>query len=221
MKNLKGLNLSAALGGFLLVLSLHQSSSAQVVSGTWNGIETYNIELQIFGQPQQFYSGTQSAVFQISAINDTNPGRNGLLDVTMQVTGAFDVPGFGNTISGAGIAYDPQDPFGPTSASGMAYGNYPPLEPSGDFFSGDFSLTYQSIGSDGLIDVGGGSALAHLTSFQSLNLESFILEMATFQAVPEPSSIVMAASGALLVLIVALVRARRASPCKPRSALIG
>jgi hypothetical protein len=39
--------------------------------------------------------------------------------------------------------------------------------------------------------------------------------------VPEPSSLVMAASGALVILAVALVQARRVRPYKPRSALTG
>jgi hypothetical protein len=39
--------------------------------------------------------------------------------------------------------------------------------------------------------------------------------------VPEPSSVVMAASGALVILAVALVQARRVRPYKPRSALTG
>jgi hypothetical protein len=43
----------------------------------------------------------------------------------------------------------------------------------------------------------------------------------SFTTVPEPSSIVLAASGSLLVLAVALVRARRVSPYKPHSALTG
>jgi hypothetical protein len=43
----------------------------------------------------------------------------------------------------------------------------------------------------------------------------------TFTTVPEPSSVVMAASGALLVFTVALGRARRASPYQPRSVLTG
>ena len=201
MKNKKCLNLNAALGGFLLVLSLHQSSTAEMVSGTWSGIESYNVEVTPLGQPTQFYSGTQSAVFQIFKDSDFPNDQN----ATIQVTGAFVIPGFGNTISVFGPTV-PFDPFGPTSASASLELVSPP-----DIGSGDFSVTYQSVGSNGLIDVGDGSALAHLTFFQEI-FPVTVRATATFQTVvPEPSSIVMAASGALVVLAVALVRARRES----------
>ena len=169
-----------------------------MVPGTWNGIESYNIELVLAGQPPQFYSGTESAVFDIF----TEIGAPAA--VTIRVTGAYILPGFDTSMISMFGLLDPQFPFGPTSASASFSLTSPPLVESGDF-----SLTYQSIGSNGLIDVGDGSALAHLSYSQYTYIPETVFATVTFQTVPEPSTIVLATIAALAMSAVGLRRARR------------
>jgi hypothetical protein len=209
MKNLKRLNLITALAALLAVLSLHQSSSAQAVFGTWNGSASYDVKItpQGFGQPTQEYTGTVPSLFTIQTVDEGGVPPN---DVAISVT-IPPIPGIGNMITAFGPTF-PTNPFGPTSATAvLGREDTPPVVQSGDF-----SLTYESIAPNGVINVGNGTAIAQLNweDFAYFNpvtgLNEHVVESATFNSpsiVPEPASIVMAASGALLVLACAFVRA--------------
>jgi hypothetical protein len=91
------------------------------------------------------------------------------------------------------------------SLQGMFTSTFSLTDPSGEYIAGGNPADV-SISANLVRDTIKGSVTGDY-----INME--------FQTVPEPSSIVMAASGALLVLTSVLVRARRMSPYKPRSAL--
>jgi hypothetical protein len=102
----------------------------------------------------------------------------------------------------------PDDAFGPTSAIGSLL---PVGGPSGQSF-GKFAVSYESILPDGEIVVGDGTALADLTEFffDTPDPGDEIIRTASFQSsnIPEPSSIVLATSAALMILACTILRAR-------------
>jgi hypothetical protein len=174
-----------------VALSLPGSSSAQFIQslGTWTGFDTFDITVTdpFTGQLISSDSGSGPATLSLG-IDGTIAIEGGHFPIIGE--GAFTV-------------------FGPTSAS--ASFNFDD-GPGGSFF-GNFFVTYESILPNGQIDVGNGSAVADLTTIVfdfSRGLDSTMTEsIATFTAVPEPPSSVLAGLAILVIAAVAWMRSFR------------
>jgi hypothetical protein len=178
-----------------LALSLPGSSSAQFIpspSGTWTGIETFDI------------TATNAATGQIiSSDSGSGPAILSIGNSNVTIEGAH-IP-----IIGDGIII-PGD-FGPTSASqSFSFDGGP-----AGAFSGNFFVTYESILPNGQIDVGNGGAVADLTTIEfnlvgppfSIRTVS-IVTFATLP-VPEPPSSVLAGVAILVIATIAWMRGFR------------
>jgi hypothetical protein len=185
--------LIAAATAFV-ALSLPRSSSAQFSfsqpSGTWTGVDTFDITVSnvLTGQLIRSDSGSGPATFSIG--NDTMTIEGGAVFPIIGV-GAFPL-------------------VGPTSASASI--NF--TDGPGGSEVGNFFVTYESILPNGQIDVGNGSAVADLTSIEFTNPESFAIQtfiFATFTTlpVPEPPSSVLAGLAILVIAAVAWMRSFR------------
>ena len=105
----------------------------------------------------------------------------------------------------------PTSPFGPNSAAGSLIGNDSGLSYIG-FPVGDFTVNYQSILPDGSIVASNGPALGDL--FIPLGHPILFGEtiFVSFQTVPEPASIVLAAAALLMIGVFAGMRRSRPRP---------
>ena len=106
-----------------------------------------------------------------------------------------------------------QDPFGPSSASGVISDIH---NLDRQYVVGHFTLSYPSVLPDGAIDTSYGDALGDITGgMQDVYGTGFRFSYSFF-IVPEPSSIVQAASAILIIGILAqlrrLGRRRRSRP---------
>jgi hypothetical protein len=190
MAKAQKIRLIAAATAFV-ALSLPGSSSAQSpgqILGTWTGYDSVEISVFDFssGQLLSSYSGSGPATLS--------------MEIDYMV-----IAGGGAVIIGTG-PYNPPDPFGPTSASGIINFNGGPAGST----IGNFFLTYESILPNGQIDVGNGSAVADLTTIE-YDFESPVATVtesfATFTTVPEPPSRVLA--GLAILVMAAIAGARR------------
>jgi len=174
----------------LSATSLTRSSHAGAVYGTWSGGETVITQEFLYGQ----YLGTSYRTnIPATCCISYDSGADAL---SMSI----------NDMSFWGQVRYPQTVFfGPESASGsVSVNNYP-----GGGGAGDFFLTYRSILPDGTIDTSIGGAVADITLDEVGPDGTGNVYHASFQSVPEPSSIVQAASGVLLIAIFAWIERHR------------
>jgi hypothetical protein len=171
------------------------SYAQQPETGTWIGFESYRTT---------YYEGAQiigetsgSNIWTSLTIEFTNspPPYSFTLRATMSI-GGFSIfsTGVGTSVSS-----------GPQNAAGDITQDYYPI----GIDTGDFGVSYQAILPNGFIDTTGGFAIADMNlgdyDFQTLiTTNTFV----TFQGegLPEPSSLVLAASGTLIVSIFAWMR---------------
>jgi hypothetical protein len=189
MKKTQKRSLIAALT-LLSAISLTRSSQGGTVYGSWTGDETLTIFTSEFVDGQFVFSyKTTSSPATFSLSYDTCSEQLSMSINDMSIAGVVNPPA---------TVY-----FGPESASGSVILSYPGT-PAGDSV-GDFFVTYQSILPDGTIDTSIGGAVADITLDYLLEGVGEIF-YASFQTVPEPWSIVQAASGVLLIAVFARTR---------------
>jgi hypothetical protein len=181
---------------FFSAISLTGSSYAQQIdSGTWSGFESYSTTFygtnqMIIGETSGSNIWTTFNLEFVSSFSDLN-----LVGVAMSV-GGFSIP---FTFLGSNLQLDD-----PQVASGsMNTDIYHQYEDFGDFF-----VSYQAILPDGSIDTTGGFADADMTILITHTSGAAERTFVEFQSgsVPEPSSLVLAASGILMVSIFAWMR---------------
>jgi hypothetical protein len=180
-----------AAATFIAALSLPRSVSAGGIIGIWAGSAFVQTSLVVDGRLVPVSSFSAPAFLGISRGNEGPDGE-------------MSVGGDGFSVQVFGII--PGDPFGPTSANGSLV---PFCGPDGLSF-GNFAVSYEAILPDGSIVVGDGTALADLTEISIGPPNGETITFASFQSsnIPEPSSIVMATSAALLILAWPILRAR-------------
>ena len=192
----------------LLLLSLPELTYAQqqVAYGTWEGYATYTeTDYDQMGNVIGVYSTSGLSALNVGIFNNTF-GSLEYFSGTVSGPLGFSGP-LGVTLGGQYSDYNYSVfSFGPTSASG------------GDFaggyagFDGYFDVTYQSILPDGEMDTRGGFAVAQYSGNTDLGYESpYIAWSASFTSVPEPSSIVPMAIGAVVVATWVVIRRRSGS----------
>ena len=167
--------------------SLPRTSHAVPVYGTWTGIETFDTQVYSNGQLVSDTSGSNvPATFSTEYYDFAN-----VLSVSI------------NALSLDG--YYSSSPFGADSASGTLLVN------SGYFGYnvGNFALSYQSILPNGQIDVGAGMAVADITIIDVDGNGNGEIDFASFQSIPEPSAIVLAATAVPLIVFLAWRRGFR------------
>jgi len=191
----KWLSLIAALT-FFSALWLPRPSDAGSVYGTWSGVET--------GYAQEYLNGHFLGTTYLSPMPATlyisyDPSQP---FVDVDINSKFSVDMSGISITGAPID------FGPESASGSIFGGYGyyGLSPVANYF-----VNYESILPDGMLVTGGDSAVADITYLNLDGNRTGGVLFFSFQTVPEPSSIVPAASAVLMIVIFAWTRS-----CRPR-----
>ncbi len=190
-----------AVLAFLLALSVPRSSTAGEIYGTWDGIVTYSFQDFENGQPTYSSSGSYLGVMTLQASESTH-------ELSMYIT-AVSQPFSGQLLVG-GLA---PGTFGPNAASGTVVGLIYPgdVYPYSGPFYGNFSITYQSIFPDGQIDTSNGMAVGDIMENYSSpegNGENSSLYFYSV-TIPEPSSMVLAASAILLIGIFERVRRSR------------
>ena len=181
---------------FFSAISLPGSSYAQQIdSGTWIGYESYS---------STFYNYDQMITGETSGSNIWTTFN---LEFVYS-SSYYPVAGLAMSVGSFSIPFTFLDSnfrsYGPQGASGSMdsdiYHEY--------YDNGNFDVSYQAILPDGSIDTTGGFANADMTlvlSYTSGAAEHVFVE---FQGggVPEPSSLVLAASGILMVSIFAWMR---------------
>jgi len=171
----------------LSLVSLPPLSYAGIVQGTLTGTAQItevnfayddNAEYSV-PATLTFYVDTSMQFFSFSVDNSVVP-------VSTQIDGPFSYSVTSNSVSASGNGV-PGGYLGPTYA--------------------DFSVTYQSISPNGWISPTNATATADYNgdnqgpSNSSTNISLNFESQFQSQAVPEPSSIVLAASGALMILV--------------------
>ena len=188
---------------FFSAISLPGSSYAQqTVSGTWIGFESYNTT---------FYGANQMIIGETSGSNVwTTFNLEYSSSFNLQYSSSyFPIVGIAMSVGSFSIPFTVLDSnlqlYGPQEASGSMnadiYHEY--------YDNGNFDVSYQAILPDGTIDTTGGYAdvdmnVIDVNIFTGATTNTFV----TFQGegVPEPSSLVLAASGILIVSIFAWMR---------------
>jgi hypothetical protein len=180
---------------FFSAISLPGSSySEQIYSGTWTGVESYSTIF--YGANQMITSETSgSNIWTSFSLEFRLIPDSTVVGIGMSI-GNFSIP---FTLPDSHIQfYDPQDASG-----SMNIDIYHEYDDSGNFF-----VSYQAILPDGSIDTTGGFADADMTILfanTSGPVERAFIEFQSV-SVPEPSSLVLAASGILMVSIFAWMR---------------
>jgi hypothetical protein len=182
----------------LLALSLPRSSIAGEISGTWDGVVSYSIQDLVLGQPTNSYSGSFLGVMTLdySVSND---------ELLMYIgSNPFPIPSDEEV-----VGYLHPGSFGPNGAGGTVYGTIYPGEGNweGRYLPlGQFSASYPSILPDGTIDTSYGSAVGDISGVSGNVWGTGYSFSISFSTIPEPSSIVLAASALLIIGIFAWVR---------------
>jgi hypothetical protein len=180
---------------FFSAISLPGSSySQQIYSGTWTGVESYSTTF--YGANQMITSETSgSNIWTSFSLEFRLIPDSSIVGIGMSI-GSFSIP---FTLPDSQIQFsDPQD------ASGrMNIDIYHQYDDVGNFF-----VSYQAILPDGSIDTTGGFADADMTILFANTSGPVERAFVEFQSVsvPEPSSLVLAASGILMVSIFAWMR---------------
>jgi hypothetical protein len=178
---------------FFSAISLPGSLYAQQPAfGTWIGYEsyttTYYLDAQIVGE-------TSGSNIWTSFNLDLSPSNSMEHGASMSI-GNF---GISPTFPGTNVTYGPQ------YASGNIYEYFYPI----GIDTGNFNVSYQAVLPDGFIDTTGGFANADINiSYYNFQTGITTNTFASFQGegLPEPSSLVLAASGILMVSIFAWMR---------------
>jgi hypothetical protein len=181
---------------FFSAISLPGSSySQQIYSGTWTGVESYSTT---------FYGANQMITSETSGSNIWTS-----FSLEFRLIPDSSIVGIGMSIGSFSIPFTYLDSkiesYGPQGASGSMisdiYHQY--------YDNGNFTVSYQAILPDGTIDTTGGFADVDMTVIDvdittGATTDTFL----SFQGagVPEPTSLVLAASGILMVSIFAWMR---------------
>jgi hypothetical protein len=181
---------------FFSALSLPGSSYAQQIdSGTWIGVESYNTT---------FYGADQMIIGETSGSNIWTTFNLEFLYFSSDLP----IAGIAMSVGSFSIPFTVLDSnlqlYGPQEASGsMNTDIYHAYDDTGNFF-----VTYQAILPDGSIDTTGGVADADMNLVITNTSGAAERVFVEFQgeSVPEPSSLVLAASGILIVSIFAWMR---------------
>jgi PEP-CTERM motif len=203
MAKSKRLGLIAAMTVFSAT-SLPQSSYAQgppTATGTWTGTESFTItdyyDSTVIGQS----SGSNvpaELTLQFYIQSPSNP-MIPYTYVQMGFTGFSYFADFGLPTTQFD-EFNSQGAQGFTTSSAYHYGT----------FNGEFSVTYQADFADGFIDTTGGTAFATAYILDNTPPTSGYYDIITVsfqsQSVPEPSSLALAASGLLALLVFAGIR---------------
>jgi hypothetical protein len=181
---------------FFSAISLPGSSySQQIDSGTWIGYETYSST--VYNYDQMITSETSgSNIWTSFSLEFRFIPDSSMVGIGMSI-GSFSIP---FTFFDSQIQfYDPQDASGRMLSD--IYHEY--------YDNGNFVVSYQAILPDGFIDTTGGYANVgmHVIDVNILT-GATTNTVVSFQGegVPEPSSLVLAASGILMVSIFAWMR---------------
>ena len=186
----KPLGLAAALI-FWSALSLPCASPAGTITGTWTGFVSFDIEYAVDGVP----AGSSSGGY-IGEMDLTYDTLDGFASITISGDQGLQVTG----------SPDPADPFGPTSGAATMIG--PPFDYA-SWEVGNFAVSYQSILPDGTIDTSSGFANGDILAIYTDPAGNGATEYVSFQTIPEPPSIVPAASALLVTAIIGLKRRLR------------
>jgi hypothetical protein len=181
---------------FFSAISLPGSSYAQQIdSGTWIGYESYSAT---------FYGANQMIIGESSGSNIWTTFNLEFLYSSSDLN----IAGIGMSVGSFSIPFTFLDSnlqlFGPQEASGSMNADIYHLY----YDTGNFFVTYQAILPDGSIDTTGGFADADMTLVITNTSGAAEHVFVEFQgvAVPEPSSLVLAATGTLMVSIFAWMR---------------
>jgi hypothetical protein len=186
---------------FFSAISLPGSSYAQqTVSGTWIGFELYDtttyFDSQILGETSASNIWT---TFNLELVLNTDPYtivQTPIINAVMSIGGVGFPPVYPITTD---QSYSPQ------GAAASVLADYYPI----GIDTGNFDVSYQAILPDGFIDTTGGFAVADMNlsyyNFQTGTTTDTLIEFQG-EGVPEPSSLVLAASGILMVSIFAWIR---------------
>jgi hypothetical protein len=181
---------------FFSAISLPGSSYAQQIdSGTWIGVESYSAT---------FYGANQMIIGESSGSNIWTTFNLEFLYSSSDLN----IAGIGMSVGSFSIPFTFLDSnlqlFGPQEASGSMNADIYHLY----YDTGNFFVTYQAILPDGSIDTTGGFADADMTLVITNTSGAAEHVFVEFQGVgvPEPSSLVLAASGILMVSIFAWMR---------------
>jgi hypothetical protein len=182
---------------FFSAISLPGSSYAQqqIDSGTWIGYASYSIT--VYNYEQMITSETSGSNLWTSfSLEFRDIPDSSIAGIGMSI-GSFSIP---FTIMDSELrSYGPQNASG--SMDSDIYHEY--------YDNGNFAVSYQAILPDGFIDTTGGFAVADMNVIDVDNLTGATTNaIISFQGagVPEPSSLVLAASGILIVSIFAWMR---------------
>jgi hypothetical protein len=184
---------------FVLLLTWAPRDSVGDVIGVWDGVYSYSIEyLDFYGNPIGSSSGSGAATLTLDF--GTYPAGPVAMYINEFGVGG---PAFGS--------------FGAQNANGTIL-----IGGAGSYELGDFDVNFRSILPDGMTDTTGCSAVAdYSASFYNIGFYGYVEEFAYFQstqAVPEPSSIVVVATGAAALAVCALVLKLRRAPRRTRFA---
>jgi hypothetical protein len=181
---------------FFSAISLPGSSYAQQIdSGTWIGYESYSAT---------FYGANQMIIGESSGSNIWTTFNLEFLYSSSDLN----IAGIGMSVGSFSIPFTFLDSnlqlFGPQEASGSMNADIYHLY----YDTGNFFVTYQAILPDGSIDTTGGFADADMTLVITNTSGAAEHVFVEFQGVgvPEPSSLVLAATGTLMVSIFAWMR---------------
>lgn len=166
-------------------------SFAGTITGTWNGIVSYQIQYVVDGTPTDVSSG--SYMGQMVVTGDPLGGF-----ATISINGVQGLQVTGNT--------NPIDPFGPTYGAATVIGE--PITYAGPSVA-DFAASYRSILPDGTIDTSVGFAQGDIFENTADTNGTGELIQLSFSSVPEPPSIVTAASALFIAAVIGLKRLLR------------
>ena len=204
MTKIRRLSVIAAMT-FISAIAVPRMSDAQSVSGTWTGVESFS---QVISEPggQIMSESSGSNVPAVLSMTFSGFSYPQALDMSVLADyGGFDISVFGPVY--------PLEPLAPLLNPQSADGNVVNFDQHRSQEWGFFALTYQSILPDGNIDTTGGSAFAnfHFSAYsdsENLYYSGFgQFQSQDLQGVPEPSSIVLAVTAAMIGLIFAWVDA--------------
>jgi hypothetical protein len=172
-------------------LSMPSQSPAETITGTWTGAVYFDIEYAVNGQLVGESSGSY-----IGEMSLTYDPLDDLLSISISGVQGLQV---------IGSPY-PSDPFGPTGGAAMVLGS--PISYYGPAV-GNVAVSYRSILPDGAIDTSSGFADGDIFEIAADPGGTGEAIHVDFQTLPEPPSIVTAASALLITASIGLKRRLR------------
>ena len=180
---------------FFSAISLPGSSYAQQIdSGTWIGYASYSST--VYNYDQMITSETSGNIWTSFSVEFRYIPDSSIAGIAMSIAN-FSIPF--TYLDSRLLSYGPQDASG--SMDTDIYHEY--------YDNGNFFVSYQAILPDGFIDTTGGFAVADMNVIDVNAITGATTNtIISFQGagVPEPSSLVLAASGILIVSIFAWMR---------------